>query len=144
MCGIRSYDYLRTSPERKSWATMDFIATYSVSFGAEPVTATQRYILEHCHTQIYDISTFGWFPLNIYYEETGTIWLTGDFSSPSCERQSNVAPQRSIRVPSCRTLVSSSTCNKQTNKQTNKRSSVAVGSWQNCSYFLWKTVILKN
>lgn len=39
------------------------------------------------------------------------IWprqLTGDFPKPSADLHSNVAPHKSINVPSCKTFVSSS------------------------------------
>jgi hypothetical protein len=47
------------------------------------------------------------------FPQTSTVCqLTGDCSRPSCERHSNVAPQRFMSVPSCRTFVSSLTWNK--------------------------------
>jgi hypothetical protein len=79
------------------------------------------------------------------YKQAGVMALTGDFSRPSRDRQSNVAPHRSMSVPSCRTFVSSSTCN--THTHTHGRGRILTGwSWYYCLLMQQKrkTAILKN
>jgi len=50
------------------------------------------------------------FHLNSRKNEFKTCALTGDASSPTADRHSNVAPHRSMSVPSRRMLSSVSTC----------------------------------
>lgn len=65
------------------------------------------------------------------------LQLTGEFWRPSAERQSNVAPHKSIKVPSCSTFDSSLICNGKRqsishSKKVEQRVECSLTGWPFC------------